>query len=105
MNKIKEQLAELKFKHLPKIETPHKNVDVKFFEAMGITVRVLKFYQVALEYRDLPKGCRFMWYPTTGTLVYEGKPSRRKFYNPNTRYSKQYFDSEEVWNEIMKRCA
>lgn len=98
MNDPKKILQSLKFKNLQRIETPHKNVDVKFFEAMGVTVKVLQFYQIALEYPDLPKGCRFMWYPTTGTLVYEGK-------HGNTRQRKQYFDSEEVWNEIMRRCA
>lgn len=98
MSDIKKKIEELKFKHLPKIETPHKNVDVELFKVFDITVKVLKFYQIALEHPDLPKGNRFMWYPTTGTLVYEG-------HHGNQRLSKQYFDSEEVANELMKRCA
>ena len=97
MNEVNKIIQGLKFKHLEKIETPHKSVDVKFFEAMDITVKVLKFYQIALEHPDLPKGCRFMWYPTTGTLVYEGP-------HGNTRQRKQYFDSEQVWQELMKRA-
>ena len=96
MNDIKRQLQNLRFKNLQKIETPHKSVDVKFFEAMGVTVKILQYWQVALEYPDLPKQCRFMWYPTTGTLVYEGP-------HGNTRQKKQYFDSEEVWLQILKR--
>lgn len=96
MNNVKKTIEQLKFKHLPKINTPHKNVDVKFLEAMGLKVIVYEFWQVALEYEDLPKGNRFMWYPTTGTLVYEG-------IHGNTRPSKRFFDSEEVFNEIMKR--
>lgn len=91
---IKKKIEQLKFQHLPKIETAHKSVDIKFLEAMGIKVVVLKFYQIALEYPDLQSG-RFMWYPTTGTLVFEG-------HNRNRPYKKKYFDSEEVFNEIMK---
>ena len=92
MNEI---IQNIKFKNLERLEVPPDCVDIKFFEAMGITVKVLKFYQVALEYPDLKKG-RFMWYPTTGTLVHEGT-------NKNHPYKKRYFDSEDVFNEIMKQ--
>lgn len=95
MNNVKKTLAQLKFKHLPKIETPHQNVDVKFLEAMGLKVIVYEFWQVALEHEELPKGNRFMWYPTTGTLVYEGK-------HGNARINKKFFDSEDVYDRIME---
>ena len=92
MNEI---INNLKFQHLQKLEVPPKCVDIKFFEAMGVTVRVLKYYQVALEYPDLRNG-RFMWYPTTGTLVHEGE-------NKNRPYKKKFFDSEEVYEQLMKK--
>ena len=95
MNEI---IENIKFQHLQKIEVSLKCVDIKFLEAIGVTVKVLKYYQVALEYPDLPGRNRFMWYPTTGTLVYEGK-------HGNTKSKKKYFDSEEVFNQLMKRVV
>lgn len=85
---------EVKFKLLPKIENIPKEIDLNFFNQMDVKVTVLQWYQIALSHPDLKQG-RFIWYTTTGTLIYEWLPSNKPF-------NRKFFNSEEVYDEIMK---
>lgn len=46
-----------------------QNVDYKFFAAHNVTVTQLMPWQFRLEHPDIEG--RFVWYPTSGSLIYE----------------------------------
>ena len=72
-----------------------ENVDYQFFAAHDVTVTQLMPWQYRLEHPDITG--RFVWYPTSGALIYE---------KPDWGVAKvgEYENSEEVYAKIMEKC-
>lgn len=70
-----------------------ENVDREYLHAQGVDLIELLPWQFALEHPDLVG--RFIWYPTTGALIYEGI---RAVARVGT-----YLSSEEVWKKMREQ--
>ena len=71
-----------------------ENVDYQFFAAHNVTVTKLMPWQFRLVHPDIDG--RFVWYPTSGALIYE---------KPDWGVAKigEFTDSEDVWTEMQKK--
>jgi len=72
-----------------------QNLDRNFLEAHGVIITQLLPWQFRLEHPDIVG--RFIWYPKSGSLIYE---------KPEWGVSKvgEFIDSEDVYDEIMKKA-
>lgn len=75
--------------------TYDKNVDYKMLEEFGVRVVKHQPWQFGLFYPDLEG--KMVWYPEKGTLMYENSAKRIM------KKVGEFTDTEDVWNEIMKR--
>lgn len=71
-----------------------KNIDYEFFSQMEVVVTQLLPWQFRLEHSDVSG--RFVWYPESGSLIYE---------KPEWGVVKvgEFTDSEEVYQQMMKK--
>lgn len=71
-----------------------KNIDYEFFSQMEVVVTQLLPWQFRLEHADVSG--RFVWYPESGSLIYE---------KPEWGVVKvgEFTDSEEVYQQMMKK--
>lgn len=71
-----------------------KNVDYDFLDAHGVVVEQLMPWQFRLTHPDIVG--RFVWYPTSGALVYE---------KPDWGVAKvgEFENTEDVYNQMMAK--
>ena len=79
-----------------------EGVDWEFLKAMGVTWVFHQAWQIGLFHPDL-KG-KFVWYPSKGTLMYEGEHSSHKVKNSGD-FQGQDDTTEDVYNEIMNKIT
>jgi len=71
-----------------------QNVDYQFFAAHQVKVTQLMPWQFRLEHPDITG--RFVWYPTSGALIYEQSEW-------GVAKVGEYKSSEEVYEKIMEK--
>lgn len=69
------------------------NVDYAFLEAMGVTYKWYQPWQMGLFVPDVMG--KFVWYPESGTLMYEKE-------SMNNKKIGEFSNTEDVYNEMKK---